>query len=48
MEANARGRKFYEALMRGTLINDSRKSFTLDGHEIWEVAYGFRPLDAFK
>lgn len=48
MEANARGRKFYEERMRGTLIDNSRKSFTLDDHEIWEVAYGFRPLDAFK
>jgi GNAT superfamily N-acetyltransferase len=48
LEANVRGRRFYESLVKGTLIPDSRKSFTLDDHEIWEVAYGFRPLDAFK
>ncbi|HEX4303532.1 MAG TPA: GNAT family N-acetyltransferase [Rhizomicrobium sp.] len=43
MEANARGRRFYDGI-GGTVVPDSRRSFEIDGREIWEIAYGFRPL----
>jgi hypothetical protein len=42
MEANARGRAFYERTM--PLVDGSRQSFAIDGVTIWEVAYGLRPL----
>ncbi len=48
MEANERGRRFYEKLLGGTVIPRSRKSFDIDGVEIWEIAYGFRPLPQVK
>ncbi|HEY7976868.1 MAG TPA: GNAT family N-acetyltransferase [Rhizomicrobium sp.] len=48
MEANARGRRFYEKLPGGAVVPDSRKSFDIDGAEIWEIAYGFRPLPQVK
>jgi L-amino acid N-acyltransferase YncA len=44
MEANARGRRFYETVLGGTVVPGSHKPFDLDGAEIWEIAYGFRPL----
>jgi ribosomal protein S18 acetylase RimI-like enzyme len=44
MEANERGRRFYEKILGGSVVPNSRKSFDIDGAEIWEVAYGFRPL----
>ena len=43
MEANARGRSFYEGI-GGVVVPDSRRSFELEGATIWEIAYGFRPL----
>jgi GNAT superfamily N-acetyltransferase len=43
MEANARGRRFYDSV-GGTVIAGSRRSFDIDGVAIWEIAYGFRPL----
>ncbi len=43
MEANARGRRFYDGI-GGSVISGSRRSFEIGGREIWEVAYGFRPL----
>jgi hypothetical protein len=43
MEANARGRRFYEGI-GGETIADSRQSFEIEGTPIWEIAYGFRPL----
>jgi GNAT superfamily N-acetyltransferase len=43
MEANARGRHFYDRL-GGTAIDGARQSFEIDGTAIWEIAYGFRPL----
>jgi len=43
MEANARGRRFYESI-GGGVIPDSRQSFEIDSTAIWEIAYGFRPL----
>jgi L-amino acid N-acyltransferase YncA len=48
MEANERGRRFYEKLLGGAVVPDSRKSFDVDGAEIWEIAYGFRPLPLLK
>jgi GNAT superfamily N-acetyltransferase len=44
MEANVRGRAFYENVMRARFIEGSRQSFELDGVTIWEVAYCLRPL----
>lgn len=43
MEANARGRRFYDGF-GGTVIPGSRRSFAIEGRAIWEIAYGFRPL----
>jgi GNAT superfamily N-acetyltransferase len=43
MEANARGRRFYEGI-GGAVVHGSRQSFEIDGRAIWEIAYGFRPL----
>jgi GNAT superfamily N-acetyltransferase len=43
MEANARGRRFYDGI-GGAVVPDSRTSFELEGCTIWEIAYGFRPL----
>ncbi len=48
IESNVRARRFYETLMGGAAVEGSRRAFTLDGQEIWELAYGFRALDAFK
>lgn len=48
MEANDRGRRFYEAILGGAVVPGSRKSFDIDGTEIWEIAYGFRPLPLLK
>jgi hypothetical protein len=44
MEANARGRNFYENILRMTLVENARQSFEIDGATLWEVAYGLRPL----
>lgn len=44
IEENARARRFYEHHLGGSVVPDSRKSFDIDGHTIWEIAYGFRPL----
>jgi L-amino acid N-acyltransferase YncA len=43
-EANARGRNFYENILRMTLLPNARQSFEMDGTTLWEVAYGLRPL----
>ena len=43
MEANARGRRFYDGI-GGEAIAGSRQSFEIEGTPIWEIAYGFRPL----
>jgi len=43
MEANSRGRRFYESI-GGAIVPASRQSFEIDGRTIWEIAYGFRPL----
>ena len=43
MEANARGRRFYDGI-GGTPIEGARQSFEIEGTPIWEIAYGFRPL----
>lgn len=48
MEANERGRRFYEKLLGGAVVPGSRKSFDIEGAEIWEIAYGFRPLPLLK
>ena len=48
MEANDRGRRFYEKILGGAVVPGSRKSFEIDGAEIWEIAYGFRPLPQLK
>ncbi len=48
MEANERGRRFYETILGGQAVAGSRKSFDIDGTEIWEIAYGFRPLPLLK
>ena len=48
MEANERGRHFYEKVLGGTIIPGSHKSFDIGGAEIWEIAYGFRPLPLLK
>jgi L-amino acid N-acyltransferase YncA len=44
MEANARGRNFYENVLHARLVDGSRQSFAIDGTTIWEVAYSLRPL----
>ena len=44
MEANARSCRFYEAVLGGAVIPGSRQRFKIDGEEIWEIAYGLRPL----
>lgn len=44
MEANTRGRNFYEKNLAMALVSGSRQSFEIAGQEIWEVAYGLRPL----
>ena len=44
MEANARGRAFYENILRASPVEGSRQSFEIDGVTIWEVAYSLRPL----
>ncbi|MGH8324102.1 MAG: GNAT family N-acetyltransferase [Steroidobacteraceae bacterium] len=44
MEANARGRNFYEKILRMTPVEGSRQSFVIGDSTIWEVAYGLRPL----
>jgi hypothetical protein len=46
MEANARGRAFYERTMQP--VDGSRQSFAIDGVTIWEVAYGLRPLSTSR
>jgi GNAT superfamily N-acetyltransferase len=46
MEANARGRAFYENILRMTPVEGARQSFAIDGVTIWELAYGLRPLSA--
>ncbi len=46
MEANARGRAFYETVLHASLVENSRRSFEIDGVTIWEVAYSLRPLPA--
>ena len=46
MEANARGRGFYENIMRARPVEGARQSLEIDGVTIWEVAYGLRPLPA--
>jgi L-amino acid N-acyltransferase YncA len=48
METNERGRRFYEKALGGSVVPGSRKSFDIDGAEIWEIAYGFRPLPLLK
>lgn len=45
MEANARGRRFYQRA-GGVEIPGSRRNFSIDETMIWEIAYGFRPLPA--
>lgn len=44
IEANARGRAFYENVLHMTPVAGARQSFTIDGREIFEMAYGLRPL----
>ncbi|MEJ1967898.1 MAG: GNAT family N-acetyltransferase [Rhizomicrobium sp.] len=44
MEANARGRNFYETVLHMTLLADSRQTFEIDGATIGEIAYSLRPL----
>ena len=46
MEANARGRAFYENILKAVLVEDSRQSFEIEGLAIFEVAYSLRPLPA--
>jgi L-amino acid N-acyltransferase YncA len=48
MEANDRGRRFYEKILGGVLVEGSRQSFEIAGATIWEIAYGFRPLPLLK
>ena len=44
MEANARGRRFYEHFENMVQVKDSRRSFEIAGTTLWEVAYGLRAL----
>ena len=46
IEANARGRAFYENILHARCLDNSRQSFDIDGTTIWEVAYSLRPLPA--
>ncbi len=46
MEANTRGRAFYENVLRAREVEGSRQSFEIDGTTIWEIAYSLRPLPA--
>ena len=46
MEANVRGRAFYENILHARQVENSRQSFEIDGVTIWEVAYGLSPLPA--
>ena len=46
MEANARGRRFYENILKARLLDGSRQSFEIDGRTIFELAYSLRPLPA--
>jgi GNAT superfamily N-acetyltransferase len=46
MEANARGRNFYETVLKARPVEGSRQSFEIDGSTIFEVAYSLRPLPA--
>lgn len=48
MEANERGRRFYEKILGGAVVPGSRKSFEIEGATVWEIAYGFRPLPLLK
>ncbi len=48
MEANARGRKFYEHFGNMAQVKDSRRSFEIAGTILWEVAYGLRPLPLLR
>lgn len=48
MEANERGRRFYEKILSGVAVPDSRQSFEIEGAMVWEIAYGFRPLPQVK
>lgn len=48
IEANARGRRFYETILGGVIVEGSRQSFEIAGATIWEIAYGFRPLPLLK
>ncbi len=43
MEANARALRFYEKA-GGVQVPGSRKPFSMGEREIWETAFGFRPL----
>jgi GNAT superfamily N-acetyltransferase len=47
MEDNSRARRFYEK-MGGVVVPASRQSFEIEGHTIWEVAYGFSLRHALK
>lgn len=46
MEANARGRRFYEDILKARLVEGSRQSFEIDGQTIYELAYSLSPLSA--
>jgi ribosomal protein S18 acetylase RimI-like enzyme len=48
MEANERGRRFYEKILGGAVVEGSRQSFEIAGATIREIAYGFRPLPLLK
>jgi ribosomal protein S18 acetylase RimI-like enzyme len=47
MEKNARAIRFYRDA-GGAVLPDSRRSFSIHDTEIWEIAYGFRPLSASR
>ena len=44
MEKNTRGRRFYESRLGMTAVDGARQSFEIDGHAIWEMAYGLKLL----
>lgn len=46
MEANARGRAFYESI-GAALVSGGQQSLEIDGRTLWELAYGLRPLPVF-
>jgi hypothetical protein len=48
LEANTRGRRFYETVLSGIVVPNSRKTFEIEGTSLWEIAYGFRPLPLLK